>query len=402
VDDEAEGSGPPGFPFFAEMAKALSGQGPVSWDVARQVAVIGATGGNEPNVDPRARVSVERLAEIAARHVDSGFLSTITPPGSRAASELRVEVCGRSVWIQRTIDDHRDLFTTLARALSAPASAGVSEDDAPNDPMAAMFASFTSMLAPAMSGMAVGSMLGQLARRVFGLYDLPIPRSASEPLLVLVGNIDRFAEEWSIDPEEMRMWVLLHELHSHVVVGSPGLGVALTSAITDFVSAFRPDASALAESLGSFEALDGDPIEALGRIFSDPTTLLGAVRSPEQERLAPRVDSVVAVATGLVDRAVDDATASVLGATSRVAEAVRRRRAEASVDERFVDGLLGLRLTRDLVAAGTAFVDGVVERAGRAGLAPLLREARNVPTPSELVAPGLWLARLETQDEEIA
>lgn len=399
MDDEADGSGFPGFPFFAEMAKALSGQGPVSWDVARQVAVIGATGGSEPNVDPRARVSVERLAEVAARRVESGFLGSILPPGARPVGELRVEVCGRAAWIQRTIDDHRGLFTALARSLAAPTTGDTADEHATSDPMAAMFASLTSMLAPAMSGMAVGSMLGQLARRVFGLYDLPIPRTTTEPLLVLVGNVDEFAGEWSIDPDEMRMWVLLHEMHSHVVVGSPGLGSALTTAMVDFVSAFRPDASALTESLGSLESFDGDPTEVLGRLFSDPTTLLGAVRSPEQERLAPRVDSVVAVATGLVDRAVDDASASVLGATSRVAEAVRRRRAEASVDERFVEGLLGLRLTRDLVATGTAFVDGVVERAGREGLAPLLAEERNVPTPNELAAPGLWLARIETQDE---
>lgn len=398
MGDEADGPGFPGFPFFAEMAKALSGQGPVSWDVARQVAVIGATGGSEPNVDPRARVSVERLAEVAARHVESGFLAPITPPGARAASELRVEVCGRSTWIQRTIDDHRDLFTALARSLATPPTADTADVDPTSEPMAAMFASLTSMLAPAMSGMAVGSMLGQLARRVFGLYDLPIPRATTEPLLVLVGNVDEFAGEWSIDPDEMRMWVLLHEMHSHAVVGSPGLGAALTSVMTDFVSAFRPDASALAEGLGSLDSFDGDPTEALGRLFSDPTTLLGAVRSPEQERLAPRLDSVVAVATGLVDRAVDDASASVFGTTSRVAEAVRRRRAEASVDERFVEGLLGLRLTRDLVASGTAFVEGVVERAGREGLAPLLAEERNVPTPNELAAPGLWLARIETQD----
>lgn len=399
MGDETDGSGFPGFPFFAEMAKALSGQGPVSWDVARQVAVIGATGGDEPNVDPRARVAVERLAEIAARRVETGFLAPIMPPGSRAASEPRVEVCGRAAWIQRTIDDHRELFTVLARALSAPRDDAPADEPTPSDPMAAMFASLTSMLAPAMSGMAVGSMLGQLARRVFGLYDLPIPRRATEPLLVLVGNVDAFADEWSIDVEEMRMWVLLHELHARAVVESTGLGTALRSAMTDFVSAFRPDATALAESLGSLESFDGDPSEAIGRIFSDPTTLLGAVRSPEQERLAPRVDSVVAVTTGLVDRAVDDATSSVLGSTSRVAEAVRRRRAEASVEERFVEGLLGLRLSRDLVATGAEFVDGVVERAGREGLAPLLADARNVPTPNELVAPGLWLARIETQDE---
>ena len=67
------------------------------------------------------------------------------------------------------------------------------------------------MMAPAMMGMSVGSMVGNLARRAFGVYDLPIPRAT--PALVLVpANIDTFAADWEIAIDEMRLWVLAHEL----------------------------------------------------------------------------------------------------------------------------------------------------------------------------------------------
>jgi uncharacterized protein (DUF2342 family) len=39
----------------------------------------------------------------------------------------------------------------------------------------------------------------------------------------------------------------------------------------------------------------------------------------------------------------------------------------------------------------------VVERAGPEGLDPLWRDARSLPTPAEVDAPGLWLARVEME-----
>ena len=48
---------------------------------------------------------------------------------------------------------------------------------------------------------------------------------------------------------------------------------------------------------------------------------------------------------------------------------------------------------------GKAFVAGVIERAGSTGLDPLFDRPTAIPTPSELEAPGLWLARLEISDD---
>ena len=44
---------------------------------------------------------------------------------------------------------------------------------------------------------------------------------------------------------------------------------------------------------------------------------------------------------------------------------------------------------------GAEFVRGVVERAGVDGLNRLWERAEMEPTPNELVAPGLWLARID-------
>ena len=42
-----------------------------------------------------------------------------------------------------------------------------------------------------------------------------------------------------------------------------------------------------------------------------------------------------------------------------------------------------------------AFVDGVIERAGSDGLARLWESEQMLPSPPEVDAPGLWLARID-------
>ena len=57
--------------------------------------------------------------------------------------------------------------------------------------------------------------------------------------------------------------------------------------------------------------------------------------------------------------------------------------------------MLGLELGRDHYEQGHAFCRGVVERAGLDGLDRLWESEAMVPTPNELAAPGLWLARID-------
>jgi uncharacterized protein (DUF2342 family) len=136
-------------------------------------------------------------------------------------------------------------------------------------------------------------------------------------------------------------------------------------------------------------------LQALQQAFSDPEVLLGAVQSAEQRSLQPRLDAAVAAVVGYTDWVVDAVAVRVIGGESlRVAEAVRRQRVERTPDDVFVEKLLGIRIGEDQVARGKAFVQGVVDRAGEHGLTRLLRLADSLPTPNEIDAPGLWIARV--------
>ncbi len=393
-DDESGESIDPfaGLPLFGDLSRALSGQGPLNWDAARQFATIAASGGGllagtgattSPNIDPNVRIKYGELAQIARLHVaDVMQLEVPTTEPAVATAEQ---------WAQQTLEAYRPLFTELATSLG---STDELPADLAADPMAQMMAGLGKMMAPAMMGMSVGSMVGNLARRAFGVYDLPIPR-ATQALVLVPSNIDTFAHEWSIQLDEMRLWVLAHELAGMTLFSVDHIAEHLRSLVRRHVGAFRPDPSAITDKLTSLEMDQGDPLAAMQQAFGDPEVLLGAVRSPEQAALEPELDAAVAVTIGAIDWVVDAVSVRIIGGNAlQIAEAVRRRRAETSPDDIFVERLLGIRLGAEQTARGKAFVQGVVDRAGENGLEPFFTDPAAVPTPNEVEAPGLWLARV--------
>ena len=374
-----------GLPMFGDLAKALAGQGPLNWEAARQFATLASTGGNpERNVDPSVRIAFDRLAPIAEMHVRdvTGF---DTPPAT-------LELTTAGVWSQRTLDAYRPLFTELAASLGR---AQPTDDDTAGDPMMAMMAGLSQMMAPSMMGMAIGSMVGRLSARAFGQYDLPIPRD-TRTLLVLPANIDAFAASWSLPLDEMRLWVLAQEFIGHAVYAHAPVREALSGLVRRHVGAFRADPSSVADKLSNIDMEGGDPMQAVQRALSDPEVLLGAVRSPEQIELAPVLDAATAAVVGYVDYMVDGVAARLIGGDAlRIAEAVRRRLVEAGAEDVLVERLLGMHVTAAQVQRGKNFVAGVVDRSGDGALGALFTRADGLPTPAELDAPGLWLARLE-------
>jgi putative hydrolase len=150
--------------------------------------------------------------------------------------------------------------------------------------------------------------------------------------------------------------------------------------------------------------LDVDPMspsafQDIQRAFADPEVLLGALQSEEQQALLPQLNAVVAVVVGYVDAVMDRIGERLIGSYSMLTEALRRRRVAADPSDRFVERLLGLELTQPAYDRGTRFVDGVVERSGWDALERLWRSERELPTPPEVDAPGLWLARIDLPDD---
>lgn len=385
-DDAQEPMFPFGnIPFLNDMMKAMASQGPLNWELAAQAAAAAARGDTpDTDTDPATRIAYNRLADIADMHVRQ---VTGLPTGPND-THTEILTTTRALWAHRTLTDLRPLFTDLAAALTRP------QQGDQGDPMSAMIAQMSAFLFPTLMGITVGSMIGSLAQRAFGQYDLPLARPHTSEILVVAASVESFASDWSIPPDDLRMWVLTHELTSHAVLATPAVTDGLMESVKRHVGSFRPDPAAFMSAMGDIDPSDPAALETLQRTLGDPMTIVGAMRSPEQEALAPFLDARVAAVTGYVDHVVDAVGSRILGNASPIAEAVRRRRLDGRTDADLAEKLLGVSLPRALQRRGAEFVSGVIERAGEDPLRGMLSSAERLPTPNELDAPGLWLARL--------
>jgi putative hydrolase len=380
-------------PLFGDLAKLFSQQGPIGWDAARQLALSIATdGGEEGNVDPLERIRLEQLVRIAELHVGNAT----GLPTSFGGTGVSIMPVTRGQWAATTLDSWRPLFERLAGSLTPPTAP--STPDA-SDPLGFM-APLMAMMGPMMLGMTAGSMIGHLSRRSFGQYDLPVPRTPNDDLMVIPANFETFASEWSIPADDLRLWVCAQEIAMHSVLRIPHVRATVDEFLSAYAAGFEPDPTALEDRLGSMEFDMSDPSSMAGMqsMFGDPEMLLGAIQSQAQRDMLPKFEALIASIVGYVDHIVDAVGSSLLSNTTMISEAVRRRRVEADDSDRFVERLFGLELTQATYDRGAAFIAGIVERAGDDGLVRLWESERTLPTPAEIEAPGLWLARIELPD----
>lgn len=192
----------------------------------------------------------------------------------------------------------------------------------------------------------------------------------------------------------MQMWLIVQELTFHAIFNVSHVRETIIAAVKAHVAGFKPNPDALAERLSKIDITSSDPAVMMQRLLGDPTILLGASRSPEQEKLAPKLDAMISAIVSYVDYVVDIIATRIIGTGTQIAEAVRRRRVEARTQDQFVEQLLGLRLTKSQLDDGHAFIAGVIERVGFEALSGMWAKPGNLPTPNELIAPGLWLERI--------
>lgn len=394
-----------GFPFgsFGDLSNMFGGGQGDQWAQARQIAASIAGGGEtEDNVDPAERIAYEQLARVAELQVTSTTgmrVSDGTPPLIRPAT--------RHEYALNTLDSWRPLLEAMGEAFTQGIQAEGQALDLPESEMAGLpfgadfMAQIMKMMGPMMLSMTAGSMVGQLSRTSLGSYDLPIPRSELDELLVVHANIAEFTEEWSVPTDDMRLWVCLHEYLHHTVLRLPHVSERLHELTRRYVSAFEPNPSGLTDQLGGFDMTNPESMSSLEGLMQDPEALMGVVQSDHQRAMLPEISALLAAIVGWVDHMMDRIGTSLIASYGMLSEALRRRRVTATSADRFLERMIGLELDQGLYDRGRAFVDGVIERGGDSSLARLWLSERELPTPNEIEAPGLWLARIDIDVEEL-
>ncbi len=389
-DDSFEEDNPfGGLPFFGDLGKLFNHGGPIAWDVARQFAYQIATEGEaEPNVDPLDRIKLNELARVAELRV-----ADITSLGAGFSDQaVSITATTRSEWASKTLDAYQPLLERLAGRLAK----GTESTDV-TEPEMQMLDGLMRAMNPMMMAMSAGSIAGHLATKAFGNYELPIPRPNAQ-LLVVIANVDLFASEWSLPRDDVWLWVCINELATQSVMNVTHVRNEFDRLLNGYVDGFETSPQGLENRFMDLDIGSGDPAELQAKLqnaLSDPENLLGAVRSDAQSALIPDLNALLCVVVGYVDYVVEKVSRQLLESYESLNEVAKRRRFSASPGDRFVEKLLGVEVTPELLTRGTEFISGVIDRAGDSALSRLWTESDALPTPNELDAPGLWLARID-------
>jgi putative hydrolase len=388
-------STPPGFPFgmdpealrdaplFRELQRVMaSSSGPINWELARQVAIAGAAeAGPDPDPSEEDRHILDEAVRVAELHV-TGFTG-LEPP----SDVPHVRAVRRAEWITANAESMRALLEPAATRMSEALDRAMREQLPPE---AAPMAGMMTQVGPLLQGSQVGQVLGFLAGRVLGQYDVAVPRGGPGELLFVVPNLTAFERDWSLGSTEFRTYVALHEVTHRLEFARPWARDHFVALVDDFLATVTIDVDAIRQRL---EALDpGDPEALQSALGDEDGTLFGAVLDDEQRIKLARIQSFMAAAEGYGDHVMHAVGAGLLSTYGQVAEAMRRHREDEAGDPVF-ERLLGVDMKREQYALGRAFCDAVVELTDEATLARMWESAAGLPSLPELEEPRLWLAR---------
>ncbi len=401
------GPGDAGNPFqslLGDLMNMLGTNAPNQWEMTRSFAVNVATGGTaEDNVEPVQRIRLEQLSRVAELNVVEATGMPVSPDGRR----LTCVPVGRADWTVRALESWQPVLAAMAPVPGPVPPPGdeldLTDTGDPEDPLGglgSLLGQWASTLGPMFFGLQVGSVVGHLSHRALGQYPLAIPWAPSDELLVVTANIASFADDWSLPEEEALVWVCARELASNSVLTRPGVRArmeALLVALAESTSAAQQDLAGRLGGLGLGDGTEGAPgmdLESLQGMFGDPEALLGELLTPESRRSSDQLTALAVVIDGYADHVANLVGKKLVGSHTQLAEAWYRRRTERGKGEEAAGALFGLDLDQAQVDRGRAFISGVLERAGDEGLGKLWVTEKNLPTPSEVDAPGLWLERI--------
>jgi coenzyme F420 biosynthesis associated uncharacterized protein len=239
----------------------------------------------------------------------------------------------------------------------------------------------------------VGVVIGYLAQRVLGQYEVVLLEEAETPrpprLLFVLPNLSHAIGAFGADEREFTTWVALHEVTHAVQFSSV---TWLQPYLAGLVRELLRNAEVRIDTRRRLRLPTRQGLrrtaDALRR--GDLNALM--TNDAERETL-DRVQAVMAVIEGHAEHVMDAVAPELLPSLPRLRAAIDRRRRQGSLASRLIARLLGLEMKLRQYERGKRFCDAVVDQGGTEALARVFADPGALPTLAEIEAPEAWLAR---------
>jgi coenzyme F420 biosynthesis associated uncharacterized protein len=239
----------------------------------------------------------------------------------------------------------------------------------------------------------VGVVLGYLAQRVLGQYELVLLDEAVEDrpprLLFVLPNLGHAVQAFAAEEREFMTWVALHEVtHAVQFAGVPWLHAHVAGMVRELLKS----AEVRLETPRKLRIPTPDEVKRVLGHLRNGDLISIVTTTPERETL-DRVQAVMAVIEGHAEHVMDAVAPDLLPSLPKLRAALDRRRQSQSGLSRLVAKLLGLELKLRQYEQGKFFCDAIVRERGTAALAHLWSSPEALPTLVELRNPDAWVKR---------
>lgn len=237
-------------------------------------------------------------------------------------------------------------------------------------------------------GAQTGALMGYVARKVLGQYDVFLPPD-DEGLLYFIGpNIVEVERRYSLPPKDFRLWIAIHEVTHRVQFGSAAwLRGYLSGQVDDYLGSIQLDPGQLMNQLrrAAEEARSGVDWRGMGGVF--------LLLSPEQREMFMRMQALMSLLEGHASYVMNEVARDHVKDVDRMRRALSARRRASNV-ERTLQKAIGFEQKIRQYDTGERFVRAIVDRAGMSTFNLVWRSADDLPRLEEIGEPERWLARV--------
>ncbi len=346
--------------------------GSIPWDLSTRVA------GRVAGAYPLENSYHQQILELEAPE----FIARAEPLVSEATGLASVgtpdvRVVSRAEWAARNVEFFGHLM------------------DPVEDRLAERFARLgtvgqgASFLAGRAVAVETGALLGVMARRVLGQYELALPTKLNGDTVYLVGpNILAIERAHQFRPSEFRFWLALHECtHRLQFLGVPWMRDYFLDLVQQLVASAKPESGRLTRVVDELKmaASKGEPLIGESGLF-------GLFASDDQRALVDRVQALMSLLEGHGHVIMDRIGKELLVSQARMSSILKQRRADPRMAAFF--RLTGMEMKFKQYELGERFILRVEREAGWDAISAAWRGPEWLPTRHEIDQPMAWLQRV--------
>ncbi len=243
----------------------------------------------------------------------------------------------------------------------------------------------------------IGLMLGYLARRVLGQYDLALlgrePVQAAGKLYYVEPNIRGLERKMSLPKDQFRMWLALHETtHAFEFEAYPWVRVHFNSLLDSYMAFMRNDAEQLKQGIQGLKVF-------AGRVRSRESSngsWIEAFMNEEQRALFNEMQAMMCVVEGYSNHVMNAVGRDLLDNYDEISRKFEERQQQRTQAEQLIAKLTGLDVKMEQYRAGERFIDEIVRLRSHDVARRVWESADMLPTMAEIRSPEVWLDRVES------